>query len=90
MLSRNIYGDARERDLQQELSPKLYTYLVINYYDILRAHGTQHYNHHLEPILLELGCHVDENATSKFNNILLNSQSATEFATNVSKNFECY
>ncbi|MFC1589507.1 hypothetical protein ACFL3P_04465 [Pseudomonadota bacterium] len=90
VLSGNIYADDEERDLLSELSPKLYTYLISNYYDIQRLHDSPNYKKHIEPIFLELGCELNENNLESFNDILLNAQTASEFAQQVSQDFECH
>ena len=86
----SIYANDGERDLLLEMAPKLYTYLVSNYYDILRTHGSMHYKNYLGPIFSELGCDLDESNVSRFNDILLNAQSAADFSNNVSQKFECH
>jgi len=89
ILSTFALASANNRDLDSELSPKLYTYLIKNYYSLLRSHSNPDYIDAIKPIFDELKCHLDQNNISNFDKLLLEAHSSAEFTNNVFEIFKC-
>ncbi len=89
LLSTAGYSSPEIRDINSELSPQIYTYLVSDFYSILRKYKQRRYENYIKPIFIELDCDINQPNIDAFNNILIRSVSAVEFANNVFKNFTC-
>jgi hypothetical protein len=77
------------RDLEYEIDPKVHTYLIRNYYDLLRKHQDNNYIAAIKPVFIELGCSSSTENINKFNEILLNATSSADFSINVFEQLNC-
>lgn len=80
---------SKERDLEYELDPKVHTYLIRNYYDLLRKYQNNNYTTAIKPVFIELGCSLSTENINKFNEILRNATSSADFSINVFEKLNC-